>query len=247
METKPFAMGFRVIHEQSFIDKSQYGENYEEIYENLEPSSYKLTHQGKDRGVYSFCMCPGGYVVNASSEEKRLCVNGMSEFKRDSGYANSAIIVQINKEDLDDSDVLSGMKLQREVEEKAFIAGDGSIPVCDLDSFISAIYKNSDITFKKSNINLDLAIKGKWKRSDLTDIYPEFINNSFVEGMLNFDNTIKDYASVNPLIAGIEARSSSPVKILRNETFERNIKGIYPCGEGAGYAGGIVSAAIDGI
>ncbi|WP_366509125.1 FAD-dependent protein, partial [Ruminococcus sp.] len=93
----------------------------------------------------------------------------------------------------------------------------------------------------------DLAIKGKWKKSDLTNIYPEFINNSFVEGMLNFDNTIKNYASVNPLIAGIEARSSSPIKILRNETFESNIKGIYPCGEGAGYAGGIVSAAIDGI
>ncbi len=247
METKPFAMGFRVIHEQSFIDKSQYGENYEDIYENLEPSPYKLTYQGKDRGVYSFCMCPGGYVVNASSEEKRLCVNGMSEFKRDSGYANSAIIVQINKEDLDDSDVLSGMKLQREVEEKAFIAGDGSIPVCDLDSFMRTINKISDINFKKCNIDPNLAIKGKWKRSDLTDIYPEFINNSFVEGMLNFDNTIKDYASVNPLIAGIEARSSSPVKILRNETFESNIKGIYPCGEGAGYAGGIVSAAIDGI
>ncbi|MBO6088922.1 MAG: hypothetical protein J6P37_01230 [Lachnospiraceae bacterium] len=247
METKPFAMGFRVIHEQSFIDKSQYGENYEDIYENLEPSPYKLTYQGKDRGVYSFCMCPGGYVVNASSEEKRLCVNGMSEFNRDSGYANSAIIVQINKEDLDDSDVLSGMKLQCEVEEKAFIAGDGSIPVCDLDSFMSYINKNSDIAFKTCNINPDIAIKGKWKRSDLTNIYPEFINNSFVEGMLNFDNTIKDYASVNPLIAGIEARSSSPIKILRNETFEGNIKGIYPCGEGAGYAGGIVSAAIDGI
>ncbi|MBP5528822.1 MAG: FAD-dependent oxidoreductase [Lachnospiraceae bacterium] len=246
METKPFAMGFRVIHEQSFIDRAQYGYDFENLYENLEPSPYKLTHQGK-RGVYSFCMCPGGYVVNASSEENRLCVNGMSEFKRDSGYANSAIIVQINKDDLDDTDILSGMKLQREIEEKAFNTGKGSIPVSDLNTFFDDLKFENNIEFKDCTINLDRAIKGSYEYADITDIYPEFLNQAFCEAMLDYDNIIKGFASVNPLLAGTETRSSSPVKILRNENFESSIKGIYPCGEGAGYAGGIVSAAIDGM
>ena len=247
METKPFAMGFRVIHEQSFIDKAQYGYDFENIYEELEPSPYKLTHQGKERGVYSFCMCPGGYVVNASSEENRLCVNGMSEFKRDSGYANSAIIVQINKEDLDDSDVLSGMKMQRDIEDRTYKAGNGSIPVSDLKSFFYDLKYESDVDFKGCLINPEDAIKGKYSFTDITSIYPDFINKAFCDAMIDYDNIIKGYTSINPLLAGVETRSSSPVKILRNENFESVIKGIYPCGEGAGYAGGIVSAAIDGI
>ena len=247
METKPFAMGFRVIHEQSFIDKAQYGYDFENIYEGLEPSPYKLTHQGKERGVYSFCMCPGGYVVNASSEDERLCVNGMSEFKRDSGYANSAIIVQINKEDLDDSDVLSGMKMQRNIEERTYKAGNGCIPVSELKSFFEDIDLKSDLDFEECNINPDKAIKGKYNYTNITRIYPDFLNIAFCEAILDYDNIIKGYASVNPLLAGTETRSSSPVKILRNENFESSIKGIYPCGEGAGYAGGIVSAAIDGM
>ena len=247
METKPFAMGFRVIHEQSFIDYAQYGYDFENIYEGLEPSPYKLTHQGKERGVYSFCMCPGGYVVNASSEENRLCVNGMSEFKRDSGYANSAIIVQINKEDLDDSDVLSGMKMQRDIEERTYKAGNGCIPVSELKLFFEDIDLKSDLDFEECNINPDKAIKGKYTYTNITRIYPDVLNIAFCEAMLDYDNIIKGYASVNPLLAGTETRSSSPVKILRNENFESSIKGIYPCGEGAGYAGGIVSAAIDGM
>ena len=247
MEPKPFAMGFRVIHEQSFIDKAQYGYDFENIYEGLEPSPYKLTHQGKERGVYSFCMCPGGYVVNASSEDNRLCVNGMSEFKRDSGYANSAIIVQINKEDLDDSDVLSGMIMQRDIEEKCFKKGKGNIPVSELKSFFEDMKYKSGINFEECSINPDKAIKGKYTYADITNIYPDFLNKAFCEAMLDYDNIIKGYASVNPLLAGAETRSSSPVKILRNENFESSIKGIYPCGEGAGYAGGIVSAAIDGM
>ena len=247
METKPFAMGFRVIHEQSFIDKAQYGYDFENIYEGLEPSPYKLTHQGKEHGVYSFCMCPGGYVVNASSEENRLSVNGMSEFKRDSGYANSAIIVQINKEDLDDSDVLSGMKMQKEIEERTYKAGNGSIPVSELKLFFEDLEFVSDIDFKECLINPDEAIKGKYSFTDITNIYPDFINKAFCDAMIDYDNIIKGYASINPLLAGVETRRSSPVKILRNENFESVIKGIYPCGEGAGYAGGIVSAAIDGM
>lgn len=272
MEAKPFAMGFRVIHEQSFIDKSQYGENYNDIYEGLEPSPYKLTYQGKERGVYSFCMCPGGYVVNASSEANRTCVNGMSEFKRDSGFANSAIIVQINKEDLREDDVLSGMKFQREVEENAYKAGKGSIPVCSLESFFGDLTKCTakddiskseneqscsdnvlnkgsadSIKFDECPVDPEKAVMGRWNRADLTGIYPFYINSSFASAILEFDRIIDGFAKVNPLIAGVEARSSSPVKILRNADFESAIKGIFPCGEGAGYAGGIVSAAIDGM
>lgn len=247
METKPFAMGFRVIHEQSFIDKAQYGYDFENLYEGLEPSPYKLTHQGKERGVYSFCMCPGGYVVNASSERNMLCVNGMSEFKRDSGYANSAIIVQINKEDLGDLDVLSGMKMQRDIEERTFKSGNGSIPVSELKSFFEDLKLDSGIDFKECSINPDMAIKGQYRFADVSKIYPDFLNKAFCEAMLDYDNIIKGFATVNPLLAGSETRSSSPVKILRNENYESSIKGIYPCGEGAGYAGGIVSAAIDGI
>lgn len=247
METKPFAMGFRVIHKQSFIDESQYGVNFEDLYENLEPSPYKLTHQSIDRGVYTFCMCPGGFVVNASSESNRTCINGMSNNKRNSGYANSAVIVQIKKEDLDENDILSGMKFQRNIEEKTYSIGKGAVPICDFRSFLKDFGNKCELEFENCAIKPEEAIKGETVNSDISKIYPDFVNNAFSEAMLEYDIIIKDYAKVNPLICASETRSSSPVKILRNEEFESNILGIYPCGEGAGYAGGIVSAAIDGM
>ncbi len=247
MEAKPFAMGFRVIHSQDFINRSQYGEDYLNIYENLESAPYKLTYQGKDRGVYTFCMCPGGYVVNASSEEKRICVNGMSDCKRDSGFANSAVIIQINKEDLDENDCLSGMKMQRDIEERTYITGNGCIPVSFFKSFCDDSSIKYDIEFKDENRLLLNGIKGKYINIDISEIFPDFMNSEFAEAMFSFDKTIKGYAKENPLILASESRSSSPVKILRDEEYESSIKNIYPCGEGAGYAGGIVSAAIDGL
>lgn len=245
MEQKPFAVGFRVIHRQSDIDKSQYGEYFESQYENLPPCSYKLTYQSEkyQRGVYSFCMCPGGYVVNASSESERTCVNGMSMNKRDSGFANSALIVQIKPEDLNNDDVLAGMNFQRDIEYKTYHKGNGCIPVSK--------YSNFDKTKFEFNDSFEIipkeAFKGNIKESDLSDIYPDFINESFKEGMDYFEHRIKGFKSLNPILAGCETRTSSPVKIIRDEFLESNIKGIYPCGEGAGYAGGIVSAAMDGI
>lgn len=241
MEQKPFAVGFRVIHKQSFIDKAQYGEDYEQIYEDLPTCSYKLTYQTnkEQRGVYSFCMCPGGYVVNASSENNRICVNGMSDNDRNSGFANSAVIIQVKTSDFNPDDVLAGVEFQRQIETNAYNLGNGNIPISSFEQF-----KGNDI---ESDINPDIAIKGKYAKSDLTKILPEFLNEAFVEGMENFDKVIKNYSSSNPLMAGIEARTSSPVKILRNDNFQTKINGIFPTGEGAGYAGGIISAAIDGI
>ncbi|MBO4346937.1 MAG: NAD(P)/FAD-dependent oxidoreductase [Lachnospiraceae bacterium] len=246
MTPKAFAMGFRVIHKQAFIDAAQYGENYPDLYEELEPSPYKLTYNSNERGVYSFCMCPGGYVVNASSESGRLCVNGMSDNKRDSGFANSAIIVQIKEDDLKKDDVFYGMNLQREVEENAYKTGNGLIPICTFKEFLEAFDHDTDFTFDEEFDCRD-AFKGKFVKADLKNIFPDHIARSFIEGMLDFDKKIIGFAKSNPVIAAVEARSSSPVKILRNDTLQSNIKGIYPCGEGAGYAGGIISAAVDGI
>ena len=247
MESKPFAMGFRVIHKQEFINKSQYGEDYADIYETLEPSPYKLTYQGKERGVYTFCMCPGGYVVNASSEEGRICVNGMSDQKRDSSFANSAVIVQIKSEDTNPTDCLSGMRFQRQIEENTYKVGEGCIPVSFISDFLKNSSYNAEIDFSDKDFDLFNGIKGKYKEKDISGIFPEYINKSFFEAMVAYDKIIRDYTKVNPLIAASECRSSSPVKILRDENYESSIKGIYPCGEGAGYAGGIVSAAIDGM
>lgn len=242
MSKKSFAMGFRVIHTQEFINKAQYGENYEDLYESLPESPYKVTFTDDEnqKGVYSFCMCPGGYVVNASSENERICVNGMSLSNRDSGYANSAIIVQIGQDDIK-GDVLSGIDFQREVEEKAFKAGNGHIPLMTYSSF-------SETDCKECKINPEIAVKGLYKFADLRNIFPKNINDSFINGIEHFDGVIKGFARENPLLAGVEARTSCPVRIERNENLEStSLKGLFPCGEGAGYAGGIVSAAVDGI
>ncbi|MCR5846805.1 MAG: FAD-dependent monooxygenase [Lachnospiraceae bacterium] len=247
MEPKSFAMGFRVIHSQEFINESQYGISYRDYYESLENSPYKLVYQGKERGVYTFCMCPGGYVVNASSEKNRLCVNGMSENKRDSGFANSAVICQINSKEFGDDDVLSGMNLQRSIEEKAYNIGNGKIPVSYLKDFFENLGYNGSVEITDEESDFSNAFKGLYVREDITGIYPDFINQNFSDAMCDFNSKIKGFASCNPLIAACETRSSSPVRILRNDEFESSVRGIYPCGEGAGYAGGIVSAAIDGM
>lgn len=243
MEQKPFAMGFRVIHKQDLINTSQYGKDYNIKYKNLPECSYKLTYQTKDnRGVYSFCMCPGGYVVNASSEGNRICVNGMSYNDRASGYANSAIIVQISPKDLSSDDVLAGMYLQEQVENKAYIKGNGSIPVSRLKDMDKDLCKFKTLEFDPAE-----AIKGQFTYSDLKDIFPSDVTEAFMEGMKYFENKIHGFATSNPYLSGVEARTSSPVKIIRDDTYQANISGIYPCGEGAGYAGGIISAAIDGM
>lgn len=241
MEAKDFAVGFRVQHPQEFIDKSQYGRTNTDG--ALPVAAYKLAAKtSMERGVYSFCMCPGGYVVNASSEESRLAVNGMSYSGRDSGVANSAIIMSVTKEDYPSAHPLAGVEFQRELEEKAFALGNGSIPVQYYGDFTGEKGKNGYI--KEA---FEPRIKGAYTFADLKGLLPESLNMAFVEGMTQFGNVIPGFDDDYCLLAGVESRTSSPVRINRDSDYQSVIKGFYPCGEGAGYAGGITSAAMDGL
>ena len=231
--SKPFAIGVRIMHPQEMINNNQYGTN------KLGSADYKLTYKASNgRGVYSFCMCPGGYVVNASSEKNRLVINGMSYSKRDSGVANSAIVVTVNSNDFSDNP-LSGIDFQKQLEEKTYKIGNGFIPV---QSYID--YKNNKVTTK---LNYDPCIKGNYIFSNINDIFPEYINSTLKEAIDYFDTKIKGFNKENSIIAAVETRTSSPIRINRNDNYETNIIGIYPIGEGAGYAGGITSSAIDGL
>ncbi len=237
MTGKEFAVGFRVEHPQTLIDHVQYGQ-WDHI---LHPAPYKLaTKLENGRGVYSFCMCPGGYVVNASSEEGRLCVNGMSYRNRDSQNANSAIVVSVGREEFDLSDPLSAIAYQRGLEEKAFALGKGSIPQQLLGDFKSKRISSSYGRFSS-------VYKGSAVFADLNGIFDETFRTSFLEGMELFHHKLPGFSDEEAILSGVESRTSSPVRILRSDHMESNIRGIYPCGEGAGYAGGITSAAMDGL
>lgn len=252
MEAKPFAVGMRVEHPQELINLSQYGKREDKLLGN---APYKVTAKALDgRGVYSFCMCPGGYVVNASSEQGRLVVNGMSYSGRKGCNANSAIIVSVTPEDYEGEGPLAGVWFQRRLEEKAFEAGQGAIPVerysdyrLSVDKAVgdSSSDKQEDSFFISKNF--EPQIKGKWNYGPVHEILPEPLKWAFVEGMEQFGSIIKGFNNGNVLVEGLESRTSSPVRILRDESLQSSLKGLYPCGEGAGYAGGITSAAMDGI
>lgn len=237
MQPKSFAIGVRVEHSQEMIGKNQYGE----LYKALPTADYKLTHQTKDgRGVYSFCMCPGGYVVNASSEKGMLAVNGMSDYLRDGLNANSAIVVTVGVEDFDGTDALAGMRFQRKWEKKAFDAAGGKIPVQLFGDF-----KKNVVSKEFGEVRPQT--KGETAFANVRELIPGEVADSIEEGIIAFEKKIKGYSRDDTLLLGIESRTSSPVKIVRDDTMQSNIKGLYPCGEGAGYAGGITSAAMDGI
>ena len=245
MQPKDFAVGYRVQHFQEQIDESQYGKQDETCRKALGAASYKLTAQTKEgRGVYSFCMCPGGYVVNASSEKGRLAVNGMSYHDRGSGVANAAIIMTVTKEDFPDQSPLGGMAFQRELEERAFGLAGGKIPVQSLGDFKK---KEVCVEHNTDAADLPIRIKGQWAFANTRSILPEKLNEAFLEGMEQFGRKIKGFDADDTMIAGIESRTSSPVRIVRDEEGISSLKGLYPCGEGAGYAGGITSAAMDGL
>ena len=232
MVSKPFAVGVRIIHSEKQISKDLYGDDYN----LLDPASYKLTYNTKEaRGVYSFCMCPGGYVINASSEKGMLSINGMSDYKRDSNFSNSAIVVTVNKQDYGEG-LFDGLKFQQELEKKAYNLGEGNIPVQKYEDFLNK---------KISKVKCD-GIKGSYIEKDLNELLPEYISESIKEAMPSFKKQIKSFDE-NAIILGIESRTSSPITILRDELGESNIKGIYPVGEGAGYSGGITTSALDGI
>lgn len=256
MEAKSFAVGVRIEHPQEMINMSQYGQKQVDV---LGAANYKLTHQlANGHGVYSFCMCPGGHVVNASSEKGFLAVNGMSYHARSSHNANSAMIVTVSPEDYRDyayqyllenkesgsntvyCDPLAGMYFQRYLEQKAFQANNGKIPIQTFEDFClqRATTKLGDVS---------PCMKGAYEMSDLTQIFPAFIHRSLAEGIEACGNKIKGFNRPDAILSGVESRTSSPVRIPRNEAYESNISGFYPCGEGAGYAGGITSAAMDGL
>ena len=206
----------------------------------LPAAPYKLAYSKGERGVYSFCMCPGGYVVNASSEAGHLAVNGMSNYGRDSANANSAIVVAVGAGEYDMDDPLGAVEYQRSIERKAYDLCAGRIPQQLYGDFCenreSAAYGD-----------FESLTRGEHAFANLRGIYSPVIEHSFMEGMDFFDKRIHGFARYDAILSGVESRTSSPVRIPRDETFQSEVPGLYPCGEGAGYAGGITSAAIDGI
>lgn len=252
MEAKPFAIGMRVEHPQKLINEIQYGSEH---VESLGSAVYKVTAQSKEgRGVYSFCMCPGGYVVNASSEEGKLAVNGMSYRDRNSANANSAIIVTVTPQDYGNPEnPLSGVEFQRALEEKAFLLCDGKVPVEKYGSYRRSVGLENTTPcddshrWKNEWENFTPCIKGQWRYGNVHEILPEHLARAFAEGMEQIGKKFPMFDHEQVLVEGIESRTSSPVRIIRDETMQSSLQGLFPCGEGAGYAGGITSAAMDGI
>lgn len=240
MEPKPFAMGLRIEHRRADIDVMKYGDD--PAYKKLLPAAdYKMTHQASNgRAVYSFCMCPGGYVVNASSEPGEMCVNGMSYSGRDGENSNSAIVVNVTPEDYGSDHPLAGMEFQRRWEKAAYEAGQGAVPVQLFGDY------RRDIPSEKLG-GVTPQIKGEYRLTSLKCCLPEYIKDAIIEGVVSFDKRMPGYSSGEAVLSGIEARTSSPVRMIRGDELRCEGTCIYPCGEGAGYAGGITSAAVDGM
>ena len=237
MEPKSFAIGVRIEHPQDMVDKAQYGA----AAQKLPPADYKLTYRAGDgRSVYTFCMCPGGWVVDSSSEENGLVVNGMSYKGRDSQTANSAVIVSVRPQDFEGEDPLAGVRFQRKWDRLAWQEGRGSVPVQLLGDF------------KKGQISAAFGEviprhKGKISFGNIRNCLPDYVCRDLVEGIDGFSRRLADFNREDAVLSGVETRTSSPLRMLRGKDLQSNIKGIFPCGEGAGYAGGITSAAMDGI
>lgn len=239
MQAKPFSIGVRIEHSQESINKSQYGKFFS--HPSLGPADYKLSHHLKNgRTVYSFCMCPGGFVVNAASEENMIATNGMSNFRRDGKNANSALLVSVTPQDFGES-ALAGIEFQRKYEMAAYNLSN---------SYLAPVQLVGDFLNNKKSTKLGQvtpSIKSGYIFAELKNCLPDFVIDGLKQGIMAFDNKIKNFATSDAVLCGVETRSSSPVRILRDENFESNIKGLYPAGEGAGFAGGIMSSAIDGI
>ncbi|MBS7298325.1 MAG: hypothetical protein KIG65_04525 [Eubacteriales bacterium] len=237
MEQKPFSIGVRIEHTQEFISNAMYGD----AAKKLPPADYKLAvHLGNGRSLYTFCMCPGGYVVASASEKNTIVTNGMSYSDRSGKNANSAILVNVTPDDFGSDDALAGMYLQREIEKQAFIAGKGKAPCETVASFLG-----------KTDINKSTSVLPTYKPgvsfTRLDDVLPAFIADSMREGLLLMDKKIQGFASDDALLTAPETRSSSPVRLVRDENLELSVKGLFTAGEGGGHAGGITSSAVDGI
>ena len=239
MEKKNFSIGVRIEHKQSMINKSQYGEITKL---KLPPAEYKMAYHGENRSCYTFCMCPGGTVIASSSELETIVTNGMSVYARNGENANSAVLVNVTPNDFKGESPLEGMYFQKDLEQKAFKLGGSNYnaPIQRFEDFENNV-KSTHIGEIKPTYKPGVTL------SNLNEILPDFISKTLIEGIKYFDKSIKGFAHPDAILTGVETRSSSPVQITRNENKQSNIKGLYPCGEGAGYAGGIMSAAVDGI
>lgn len=233
---KPFAMGVRIEQKAENVNIMQYGKNYNNLLPNAD---YKLvTHLPNGRSMFTFCMCPGGVVVASSSNEGEIVTNGMSYFARDNKYSNSALLINVIPSDYNSNDPLAGIYFQQKYEQLAYALGGGnfSAPVESVGSFL----------YGKQNIG-KCSYLPKYKFIDIKKCLPDFVYESLKLGLVEFNKKYKNFANDNDILIAIESRSSCPLCLVRDENFESNIKGIYTCGEGAGYAGGIVSSAQDGI
>lgn len=241
MMRKPFSIGARIEHPQELINRAQYGKFAS--HPALGAADYKLScHPPHGRGAYTFCMCPGGTVVMAASEKGGVVVNGMSEYSRSSENANSALLVGIEPEDVPGDHVLGGMYFQRDIEKRAFTLGGGDYraPAQLVGDFLA--YTPSE-RLGSVRPSCPTGVTA----SDLTKVLPKKVTDTMREAIIKMDGKLKGFALPDAVLTGPETRSSSPVRILRDEYFQSNIRGLFPCGEGAGYAGGIVSAGVDGI
>lgn len=239
MEQKEFAVGFRIEHLQSAIGFSQYGN----AYKLLPSADYKLVSHASDRSAFTFCMCPGGFVMPAASEEGGVVVNGMSRYKRDNVNANSALVAQVKKSDFGGDSPLDGIEFQRRLERKAFELGGGGYfaPVQRVGDFLSGRVSDS---FGEVTPSYPIGTRF----ADLNEALPKAIVNSIKAAIPDMGRRLRGFDSPDAVLSGTESRTSSPVRITRNEKYESvNFKGLYPIGEGAGYAGGITSAAADGL
>ncbi|MBR6790856.1 MAG: hypothetical protein IKM31_08340, partial [Oscillospiraceae bacterium] len=239
MGPKPFSVGARIEHRQSLIDRGLYG--HMAGHPALPPGEYQLSHRVGDRAVYTFCMCPGGLVVPSSSAEGQVVTNGMSEYRRDRDNANAAVAVSVDSRDFGGG-VLDGVAFQEELEHRAFEMGGRNYraPAVTVGNFLDG---KTGLDLKSVTPSYALGVEA----CDFDKLFPQRITDMLRTGLRVFDRKIRGYASADAVLTAPETRTSSPVRVLRGEDYEAfGIRGLYPCGEGAGYAGGIMSAAVDG-
>jgi len=239
MEQKPFSMGVRIEHKQSYVNCSQYGD----FAEKLPAADYKLNCHLPDGGsAYTFCMCPGGSVVAAASEDGGVVTNGMSLSRRDGENANAALLVTLTPEDFPGEGVLAGMYWQREIEQRAFVYGgsDYSAPAQTVGDFL-----NGKPSTGAGEVKPTYLPGVKW--GDIREVLPKKITDTIASAIPELAKKLRGFDDADAVLTAPETRSSSPVRILRGEDLQSSVKGLYPCGEGAGYAGGITSAAVDGV
>lgn len=240
MIKKPFSVGVRIEHPRRYIDLLMYKDEF--LAETLPAADYKLSCHPGGRGVYTFCMCPGGEVVCASSEEGRVVTNGMSYFARDMENSNSALLVSVYPEDIEGESPLGGVEFQRKLEEAAYIAGGGGYvaPCQRVSDFVNGV-----ATTKKGSVTP--SYRPDVRYTNLWNVLPDFVANSLRDALLELDKKTKGFLMEDALLTGVETRSSAPLRIVRGDDMMSSVGGVYPIGEGAGYAGGIMSAGVDGI